>query len=410
MATNTEITEALETVAPGWLDYGGISRIDDRTVRFEKEHDDAPASELGLVSEHPYGDVAMSFEVKADPETCFIAKLHQKDRYDQATNSYHLYSHPGRSYLGMHGRILHNAPLERGDWQHVGLSYRGGRIQVTVNGDLVASITDGRLRRGFCFLGVKGGVARVRNIALTRPRDHFQVRNRQGTEPAAGMDPEDPGSRILYEGDRSVAPSISVITSVYDRVHCLRNCIDSLRHSRCQDFEHIVVSDNPPESIVRAITRLMAGGSLPRSVYANLEHRFNNWGISPAAAGLRMAKGRYVCFLSDDNGFAPDHLGGLAGILDRDPSLGFAYSSCRYAGRIVLRHHPPSPGAIDLGQPLFRRELFEKYLGGTLPFDMFAWDWHMIERFLQNGVEWRHLDRPTFLFRLEDCRRRWGYP
>ena len=45
----------------------------------------------------------------------------------------------------------------------------------------------------------------------------------------------------------------------------------------------------------------------------------------------------------------------------------------------MLRHPVPRPACIDLGQPLFRRELFELHLGDDLPFDMMAWDWHLIE-------------------------------
>jgi hypothetical protein len=66
----------------------------------------------------------------------------------------------------------------------------------------------------------------------------------------------------------------------------------------------------------------------------------------------------------------------------------------------MLRTSAPTPGKIDLGQPLFRRELFDRYLGGTLPFREFVWDWKMIEAFLQHGVRWRHVDDATFVFRL----------
>jgi hypothetical protein len=67
---------------------------------------------------------------------------------------------------------------------------------------------------------------------------------------------------------------------------------------------------------------------------------------------------------------------------------------------MVLNAPSPRQAKIDLGQPLFRRELFEKHLNGTLPFHEFGWDWRMIERFLQKGVRWKHIDDPTFIFRL----------
>ena len=51
--------------------------------------------------------------------------------------------------------------------------------------------------------------------------------------------------------------------------------------------------------------------------------------------GLHLARGRYVCFLSDDNGYMPDHLDPLVEALDHDSNIGFVYSSCQYAGRLI---------------------------------------------------------------------------
>jgi hypothetical protein len=115
---------------------------------------------------------------------------------------------------------------------------------------------------------------------------------------------------------------------------------------------------------------------------------------------LKLARGKYVCFLSDDNGYTPDHVDPLAGALDKESSLGFVYSSCLYDGRLTLRFSPPQFGRIDLGQPLFRKELFDVYLDGTLPFAELAWDWRMIQTLVRKGVSWRHINRPTFIFRL----------
>jgi hypothetical protein len=92
---------------------------------------------------------------------------------------------------------------------------------------------------------------------------------------------------------------------------------------------------------------------------------------------LSLARGKYVCFLSDDNGYIPSHFDRLVETLEQDANLGFVYSSCLYAGRAVLRTAAPRPAAIDLGQPLFRRELFARYLGGTIPFHEFGWDWRI---------------------------------
>jgi glycosyltransferase involved in cell wall biosynthesis len=199
---------------------------------------------------------------------------------------------------------------------------------------------------------------------------------------------------------QSGAPRLSIITTIYDRMDCLRCCIDSVRRLSFGDYEHLIVADCPGQSVIERINDVVARTADPRIGLYNLRSRHNNWGIAPAASGLRRARGEFVAFLSDDNGYLSDHFEPLIGALDRNPSLGFVYSSCQYDARLVLAHPVPRPGRIDLGQPLFRRELFELHLNDTLPFDIMAWDWSLIDAFMRKGVRWRHINRPSFIFRL----------
>jgi len=204
------------------------------------------------------------------------------------------------------------------------------------------------------------------------------------------------------------APVVSIITTVYDRIDCLDRCMQSVGALRFKDYEQIVVADRPPDGVLSKIASLVADRDREGQpvVLATLKSRYKDWGITPASVGLLLARGKHICFLSDDNGYVPTHFDKLVAALDADADLGFAYSSCLYDGRRVLRAAMPQPGEIDLGQPLFRRELFERYLDGTLPFHQFGWDWCMIERFMQKGVRWKHLDDPTLIFRLVKYLRR----
>jgi glycosyltransferase involved in cell wall biosynthesis len=192
-----------------------------------------------------------------------------------------------------------------------------------------------------------------------------------------------------------VTPRVSIVTTVYDRVACLARCLRACQHSEWIDYEQIVVSDAPPAAIVADIARLVADAG-PRVRHVNLPARTNNWGIGPAEAGLRVAVGEFVCFLSDDNAYLPDHFGPLVAALDADPGLGFVYSSCQYAGRKELHYAPPIGAGIDLGQPLFRRSV----LPATMPVRVFSWDWELIAALLARGVRWQHVDVASFIFRL----------
>lgn len=195
-----------------------------------------------------------------------------------------------------------------------------------------------------------------------------------------------------------VAPKLSIITTVYNRLGCLKNCLASVAAINQEDYEHIVVSDAPPKSIRRGIRELIS--CRPKCRYFNLPSRTNNWGITPAEVGLMSSHGKYVAFCSDDNGYLPDHFDQLVDLLDNDQELGFAYSSCLYKGERVIGDYPPVCGQLDLGQPLFRRGLFTKFLGGRIPFTCYAWDFAMVECFLNNGVKCQWVPHASFIFRL----------
>lgn len=377
-------------IAMDWEKHGDAFKAQaDDSLLFAHAGEDGPGSEVGLVSREKREDIILEFELQLERASRFIAKIHLENANDQGSNSYHLMCSGSRAYLARHNHVLARITLPLETWIPLSFSYLDGTVVVRRSGAEVARATDRTLASGYCFLGAKGGSAKVRNVYVKVPIGR-QVRRFPPrpvvTSPRAG------------EG----APAVSIITTVYDRVGCLEQCLRSVKALEFQDYEHIVVADLPPEPVLEQIKNTIAkssnGGKQP--IFACLEKRRNNWGIAPAARGLEMARGKYICFLSDDNGYKPNHFNKLVTMLEANPGLGFVYSSCAYDGRSVLRSPIPRPGRIDLGQPLFRRELFDKYLGGTLPFAEYGWDWRMIERFMRNGVRWQHVNDDTFLFRL----------
>jgi hypothetical protein len=354
-----------------------------------RESDGTPGSERGLAGTRSHGDVTLEFEVLLQSDTEFIAKIHQPEADNQLANSYHLLFHGGRGYLARHAHILNRLNFPLDCWITVSLSYRDGAIVVRLNGVEMARAADRMLETGYCFLGVKAGTARLRSIRIV------PVPAPEAGKPCAYT----PEYEVIAAGARPGTPALSIVTTVYDRMDCLDRCLRSTEALHFRDYEQIVVADSPPPRVLEQIAHMAARRS-SKVTFARLKTRHNDWGIAPAAAGLSLARGRYVSFLSDDNGYVPGHFDRLVEILENDRGLGFVYSSCLYDGRLTLGGSPPRPGRIDLGQPLFRRELFDRYLGGSLPFHEFGWDWRMIESFLRAGVRWRHVDDATFIFRL----------
>src|ERR1700733_12021572 len=49
----------------------------------------SPGSETGLIGTKKLGDVRLSFDILAEPEAIFLAKIHQQEQRNQASDSYH---------------------------------------------------------------------------------------------------------------------------------------------------------------------------------------------------------------------------------------------------------------------------------------------------------------------------------
>ena len=374
---------------PDWEIAASCAQVtDEQNVVLKKPLDHTPGSESGLVGKVAYQNLLLEFEVYLESDSEFIAKIHQAEARNQLSNSYHVMCRGTRAYLARHHQVLANFTLPVGAWTQLALSYHDGTLMVRHRGAEVARVTDRTLPSGHNFVGIKGGAARLRNIRV-------RVADPAGANAAAPY-------RTWGTRPEGTRPKVSIITTVYDRVDCLERCIRSVQALQFKDYEHIVVADAPPAGVMDRIAKLAADcrGESANPTLVSLNTRRQDWGISPAAAGLELARGKYVAFLSDDNGYLPHHFDNMVRALDSEAGLGFVYSSCLYDGRLTLNASLPRFGRIDLGQPLFRRELFDRYLAGKLPFKEAAWDWRMIERFMQHGVRWRHINDATFVFRL----------
>jgi len=389
-ATPDPVRRDLDRLVPfddDWDDVGGVVRhASDGTIVIEAREPRGPGAERGLTSRRRYDAAELTFEACLGAGACLLAKVHQADAIDQTTNSYHLYLDEGRAYLARHHHIFRQFESPHLNWTRFRLVCCDSVLSLWRDDRLLHRVRDQALMSGHAFVGVQGGSARLR---------HLRVSPTDGRARAHGRDEADELIAVV-----APPPRLTVVTTVYDRIDCLRRCIASVRRLRFAQFEHLIVADHPPAAVMEAIRTIVASTADPRLGLFNLTQRFNNWGIAPAAAGLRRARGDYVAFLSDDNGYTPDHFDPLIATLDRENALGFVYSSCRYDGRLVLNHPVPRPGRIDLGQPLFRRELFDLYFDDDLPFDVMAWDWRLIDALMRHGVRWRHIDRQSFIFRL----------
>jgi glycosyltransferase involved in cell wall biosynthesis len=103
-------------------------------------------------------------------------------------------------------------------------------------------------------------------------------------------------------------PLVSVIIPTYRRPEALGRAIDGVRGQTYTRWEVLVVDDNPPESGHRRDTEAFMAryAGEPRIRY--LKHQANLGAPRARNTGLGAARGRYVCFLDDDDDYMPDKL------------------------------------------------------------------------------------------------------
>ena len=189
-------------------------------------------------------------------------------------------------------------------------------------------------------------------------------------------------------------PLVSVIIPTQNRVHLLRDALQSVSRQTYPNWEVIVINDGG-EDISTAVTHLPG----------NLAARFNclrsespRGQASARNTGVDIARGEVIAFLDDDDLFKPDHLEQLVSGL-RASGAALAYTRAEavwehiISGRRVdIRRGPAAPwfrysralllarNAMPLQNCAVRRECFEKY--GKFDSSLrCAEDWDLLLRF-----------------------------
>lgn len=111
------------------------------------------------------------------------------------------------------------------------------------------------------------------------------------------------------------APAISVVMSTHHRPHLLRRALQSLQAQSFQDFEVIVCAD---ESSAQTQDAARAGLRPLDSLILLPGHR------GPAATrnlGTRVAQGRWICYLDDDDSLEEDYFHRAMEALGHQPGI-----------------------------------------------------------------------------------------
>lgn len=196
--------------------------------------------------------------------------------------------------------------------------------------------------------------------------------------------------------------SISIVIPLYNRRRWIRRCIDSLKESKFDSVEPIVVDDGSDDGGAEAAASIL--DELRSSRFSGRVIRQSNSGACVARnTGLKAAAHDTVLFLDSDDEASMTGISEAAQRLDREPNLDIVYGWVYRVdpdGRVVSRKGVPP---CDVRNPFFdqlwhtsgciyRRSLLERS-GGWIPGLTLGDDWEFAVRARMHARRFDYLDR-----------------
>jgi GT2 family glycosyltransferase len=191
---------------------------------------------------------------------------------------------------------------------------------------------------------IVGSLARLGHETLDLRRRLERIEHRMSSpEPA-----DEPRQVHRSATFPAASPRVSVIVSLYEYEHEVRECLASVAASEFTDFEVLVLDDASRDgSLAAAHQALVAHPAMPALL---LEHRVNQGVGRVRNTLIAHARGELVFVLDADNLIFPSTLQRLVAALDRDRAASFAYP-------MLVAHRDHRPVDVFNAWPWDPREL-----------------------------------------------------
>ena len=212
------------------------------------------------------------------------------------------------------------------------------------------------------------------------------------------------------------SPTVSIITSTYNRSRLLRRAIDSVRAQRdAPPWEMCIVGDCTPDDTADAVASYVD----ERLRFFNLPEK-----SPPVAHGaiaknhgiFKMARGEWIAYLDDDDEYGPDFLKTMFAAVAAHPDCPVFYCRCRYVDKNTGKRIFGNPfqgwlhrwdreklqryNFINTANVVHRKSLVEQ-VGGWNPEDYFD-DYDLWKRMSQ-VTDFRYVNRALVVSHVPDC-------
>jgi glycosyltransferase involved in cell wall biosynthesis len=187
-----------------------------------------------------------------------------------------------------------------------------------------------------------------------------------------------------------IGPLVSVVIPTYRRPRMVVNAIRSALNQDYANLEVLVIGDNCPDLHNVQLADRVRVFNLPKNHGAG--------GAEPRNYGIRLAAGRLIAYLDDDNQWTRNHVSSLYEAMRKTGSA-FAFSSMSVNGR-DLKFKSLKQFEIDTSCVLHEKDLIDKYGWWKDRTEVgYAHDWEFFSRWVNE--KWVCSRMPTLLYNAD---------
>lgn len=130
-------------------------------------------------------------------------------------------------------------------------------------------------------------------------------------------------------------------------------------------------------------------------IFVNLPQHHGGWGHVCRKEGIDMARGKYICFLDNDDVLKPNHFSNYYSFMEANPDVDMGYFNARTEPWKKDRFSVLSRGGIGNAELIFKSDVLKKEYELD---EKYEHDWRLVERVMKKKYKIKKsTSAPTYI-------------